>query len=150
MSMRQLYLKRFLCLLLRAVAALSLLCLPALAEESHYDLRVGGTWVTSSNSGDVLGDGTVSFSNADGAPTLTLKNANIRESFSPLDNVPSNGNDEDVMRKKSGIFYMDMGNLTIVLEGENTISGAGSMGSVDLGSCFGRDAGEPDPADLFL
>ena len=37
------------------------------------------------------------------------------------------------MRKKPGNFYMDMGNLTIVLEGENTISGAGSMGSVDLG-----------------
>ncbi len=42
-----------------------------------YDLAVGDVQVTTSNQNDVLGDGTVSFSNEDGKAILTLNSAKI-------------------------------------------------------------------------
>lgn len=79
------------------------------AEET-YDLNIAGTQVTSNNAADVLGDGTVSYDPA--AQTLTLNNADIEAANMPY-----------------GIYAK--GDLTILLEGENSVSVSGTFSGAD-------------------
>ena len=75
--------KRLLSILLTLVLVLGLapgMTLTAYADGvTNYDLWVGNTQVTSTNMGNVLGDGTVSFApaNGDTPATLTLDGAAI-------------------------------------------------------------------------
>ena len=69
-----------------------------------YDLFVGGTEVTSVNTADVLGDGTVSYD--PDTQTLTLNGATV-----------TRGEHEDAA------IYYEGGDLAIVLEGNNVVTG---------------------------
>ena len=73
-------------------------------QAAKYGLFVGGTEVTSANAADVLGDGTVSYD--PNSQTLTLSNAKITK-----------GEHED-----AAIYYAG-GDLAIVLEGDNVVTG---------------------------
>ena len=85
-----------------------------------YPLWVGGEQVTEENATDVLNDGKVSFTPAEGEnqATLTLNGANITTGY------------EDY-NLRSGIYYTGQNALSIVLESgtENKIEG------VDIGIC---------------
>lgn len=74
----------------------------------NYAVFVAGTEVTADNAADVLGDGTVSYDAE--ANTLTLKNADIAADDFPY-----------------GIYAE--GDLTILLEGENTVRIADAVSS---------------------
>ena len=54
-------------------------------DKSPYGLWVGGIAVTEANAGDVMSDGTVSFTPAEsgGRATLTLNGANITKGYRP-------------------------------------------------------------------
>ena len=73
-------------------------------QAAKYGLFVGGTEVTSANTADVLGDGTVSYD--PNSQTLTLSNAKITK-----------GEHEDAA------IYYEGGDLAIVLEGDNVVTG---------------------------
>ena len=74
---------------------------------TEYPLWVGSTQVTSANMDNVLGDGTVSFTpaNGDTPATLTLNNADITEKHN-----------------NSGIYYEGSDALNIALEGNNKVN----------------------------
>ena len=76
-----------------------------------YDLYIAGTRVTGDNADDVLGDGTVSYD--PDTKTLTLNNANIEAEDTPY-----------------GIYSKE--DLTVLLEGENTVSVSGAFSDSDL------------------
>ncbi len=96
--------KRIISLLLITFMILSVSIIGVSAEVS-YDLYIGEIMVTSSNSGDVLGDGTVSFDKD--TNTIILNNANIQGT--------------SLNETGTGILANDM-NLTIELIGNNTIT----------------------------
>ena len=86
------------------LALFALLLTPNLAWAEDYQLWIGGTPVTDTNAGNVLGDGTVSFTVSGGqeaAPTytLTLNGANLTEPVK-----------------------VGLANLTIDIQGTNTIT----------------------------
>ncbi|HIY51164.1 MAG TPA: S-layer homology domain-containing protein [Candidatus Olsenella avicola] len=73
-------------------------------QAAKYGLFVGGTEVTSANAADVLGNGTVSYD--PDSQTLTLSNAKVTK-----------GEHEDAA------IYYEGGDLAIVLEGNNVVTG---------------------------
>ncbi|MCR5611130.1 MAG: InlB B-repeat-containing protein [Clostridiales bacterium] len=80
-------------------------------EVVNYPLWVGGVQVTSGNMNDVLGDGSVKFEiTEDGENVLTLTDANISGTYS------GSG--------RSSYIRSDRIDLTIMLEGENTLEGS--------------------------
>lgn len=87
-------------------------------QEGAYNLYVGGTRVTTDNAGDVLGDGTVSYDER--ANTLTLNGASVSAQDMPY-----------------GIYAEN--DLTIVLEGENSVSVSGEFSEDDLAQLSGTD-----------
>ena len=87
-------------------------------QEGAYNLYVGGTRVTTDNAGDVLGDGTVSYDER--ANTLTLSGASVSAQDMPY-----------------GIYAEN--DLTIVLEGENSVSVSGEFFEDDLAQLSGTD-----------
>lgn len=87
-------------------------------QEGAYNLYVGGTRVTTDNAGDVLGDGTVSYDAR--ANTLTLSGASVSAQDMPY-----------------GIYAEN--DLTIVLEGENSVSVSGEFFEDDLAQLSGTD-----------
>ena len=87
-------------------------------QEGAYNLYVGGTRVTTDNAGDVLGDGTVSYDER--ANTLTLSGASVSAQDMPY-----------------GIYAEN--DLTIVLEGENSVSVGGEFFEDDLAQLSGTD-----------
>ena len=87
-------------------------------EEGAYNLYVGDKRVTTDNAGDVLGDGTVSYDER--ANTLTLNGASVSAQDMPY-----------------GIYAEN--DLTIVLEGENSVSVGGEFSKDDLAQLSGTD-----------
>ena len=87
-------------------------------EEGAYNLYVGDKRVTTDNAGDVLGDGTVSYDER--ANTLTLSGASVSAQDMPY-----------------GIYAEN--DLTIVLEGENSVSVSGEFFEDDLAQLSGTD-----------
>ena len=87
-------------------------------EEGAYNLYVGDKRVTTDNAGDVLGDGTVSYDER--ANTLTLNGASVSAQDMPY-----------------GIYAEN--DLTIVLEGENSVSVSGEFSEDDLAQLSGTD-----------
>ena len=89
-------------------------------DESPFGLWVGGIAVTDENKGNVMSDGTVSFTPAEGggAATLTLSGASITEGYTDSDGL------------LNGIYYNGSDGLNIVLDGTNSITGpfSGSFG----------------------
>ena len=61
----------------------------AWAQVTYYNLRIGETWVSSENAGDVVGDNTVSFTPADGTnpAKLTLNDARLNTIRTEIDNL---------------------------------------------------------------
>ena len=94
-------------------------------ELDTYNIWVGGVQVTSDNESNVLGDegGTVTYTPATGntAQTLTLNGANIANSYS-WDN------------KVAGIYAL--GDLNIILNGENSITAANNDNGYSSGIHF--------------
>ena len=98
------------------------------AEE--YNLWVGGVRVTDDNKDDVLGDGTVSYDPV--SSTLTLNNATITGSYSNTRIWSSVSNLTIVLigdnlipnERGSGIFYNNVGKLTITGNGTLDVSGS--------------------------
>lgn len=87
-------------------------------QEGAYNLYVGDKRVTTDNAGDVLGDGTVSYDER--ANTLTLSGASVSAQDMPY-----------------GIYAEN--DLTIVLEGENSVSVSGEFFEDDLAQLSGTD-----------
>ena len=87
-------------------------------QEGAYNLYVGGTRVTTDNAGDVLGDGTVSYDVQ--TNTLTLNGASVSAQDMPY-----------------GIYAEN--DLTIVLEGKNSVSVSGEFSEDDLAQLSGTD-----------
>ena len=106
----------FLGLLLLALTA----CSSYDEDYAIYDLWVAGVKVTTRNSGDVLGDGTVSYVGNGKSGTLTLNGADITES-----------SDEDA----EAFIVSTIDSLTVNLVGENRI-GMGEKAPVNGISAF--------------
>ena len=87
-------------------------------QEGVYNLYVGDKRVTTDNAGDVFGDGTVSYDER--ANTLTLNGASVSAQDMPY-----------------GIYAEN--DLTIVLEGENSVSVSGEFSEDDLAQLSGTD-----------
>lgn len=95
------------------------------SASTKYDLWVGGVRVTDDNAGNITGDnisGTVSYDND--TNTLTLNNATITSV------VDGKGSLEE---ESHGIYAgPDFDTLTIVLEGNNTITGGNGKRSFGI------------------
>lgn len=102
-------------ILLTLVMLLALMpwsAMPVRAATFEYDLWVGGTQVTSGNTGDIVGNGTASY-NYD-TRTLTLKNYVYEgEGYSFTENGESCA---------GAIYYSGSDTLNIVLNGENCVT----------------------------